>query len=434
VLDLVGQLVAKSLVQAETRGGAARYRLLETIRLYAHERLVETGEAATARDRHLAWYLRLVEGAAAGAGGAAYGFPPREGPGAVDVIEVMEGPGGEPDNLRAALAWALEHDPPAGLRLAVGLGWYWAVRHLLPDPGGWLDGLLARAPSPGDLRAQGLALATIVHRTCGALDAARARLGEARAYFTQAGDRLGLAQLDNQEGHLALAGGDSERAGALFRASLAVVRELAPPRAEDVLRNVGLAAIAQGDLAAAREACEESAALERARGARARFAGSRLGVVARLEGDLAHARTIFEDCLTRAPGAWNVGLIALGGLGDLARAEGDFEAARGYYDRLRALLEHRPAAERGLYLSHMGALAVAQGAPERGARLLGAVPPAALAFLRMALPDVAADHQAAAAAARAALGEPAVAAAWAAGRAMSLEEAVAYALEEGGDA
>ena len=62
VLDALGRLVDKSLIVAEERDGEARYRLLETIRQYAADRLTEAGEAAATRDRHLDWSLALVEG------------------------------------------------------------------------------------------------------------------------------------------------------------------------------------------------------------------------------------------------------------------------------------------------------------------------------------------------------------------------------------
>jgi non-specific serine/threonine protein kinase len=150
VLDLLGHLVDKSLVQAETRGGAARYRLLETIRLYGRERLLDAGEAAAGRDRHLAWCLRLAEGAAAATAAVA---PAARAAGAghwvTGDVETAWRLAGAHDNLRAAPEWARDRDPQAGLRLAVALGYAWALAHLLPDPGGWLDGLLARAPLPG---------------------------------------------------------------------------------------------------------------------------------------------------------------------------------------------------------------------------------------------------------------------------------------------
>src|SRR5437762_4970678 len=61
VLDLLTSLVDKSLVLYEAPGGIPRYRLLETVRQYARDRLLESGEAEALRDRHLAYFLTLAE-------------------------------------------------------------------------------------------------------------------------------------------------------------------------------------------------------------------------------------------------------------------------------------------------------------------------------------------------------------------------------------
>jgi predicted ATPase/DNA-binding NarL/FixJ family response regulator len=117
VLDALGRLVDKSLVVTEERDGDARYRLLETIRQYAADRLAEAGEAASARDRHLAWSLAFAES-----------MKP----------ELERDPDAwrtrlerDHDNLRAALDWGLAApDPGPGRRLAAELPWLWHLhRH-----------------------------------------------------------------------------------------------------------------------------------------------------------------------------------------------------------------------------------------------------------------------------------------------------------------
>jgi predicted ATPase/DNA-binding NarL/FixJ family response regulator len=117
VLDALGRLVDKSLVVAEERDGEARYRLLETIRQYAADRLVEADEAAATRDRHLAWYLAFAE--------ALEPEPQRD----LDAWRTrLER---EHDNLRAALDWGLAApDPERGRRLTATLPWLWHLhRH-----------------------------------------------------------------------------------------------------------------------------------------------------------------------------------------------------------------------------------------------------------------------------------------------------------------
>jgi predicted ATPase/DNA-binding NarL/FixJ family response regulator len=117
VLSALRRLVDKSLVIAEERDGEARYRLLETIREYAADRLVEAGEAAATRDRHLAWLLAFVE--------ALEPELQRDLDGWRTRLER------ERDNLRAALDWGLAApDPERGRRLAAGLPWLWHLhRH-----------------------------------------------------------------------------------------------------------------------------------------------------------------------------------------------------------------------------------------------------------------------------------------------------------------
>src|SRR5205823_10605603 len=115
VLDLLAQLISKSLVVREGASSESRYRLLEPIRQYGQERLAATGELAPLQERHARFYRELAE-----AGG-------RDGPvtGQAAWLEQLDR---EHDNLRAALRWLLERGGEAGLRLAGTLGWFWSIR------------------------------------------------------------------------------------------------------------------------------------------------------------------------------------------------------------------------------------------------------------------------------------------------------------------
>jgi predicted ATPase/DNA-binding CsgD family transcriptional regulator len=113
LLVRVGRLVDKSLVVADRDDGPARYRLLETIRQYAHDRLREAGEAAATRDRHLDCFLTLAEEAE----------PELVGPDQDAWVARLET---EHDNLRVALDWAFSSpDPRRGRRLAAALPLLW---------------------------------------------------------------------------------------------------------------------------------------------------------------------------------------------------------------------------------------------------------------------------------------------------------------------
>jgi predicted ATPase/class 3 adenylate cyclase len=137
MLEILAQLVDKSLVdpiagpKRETR-----YRMLETIRQYAQEKLVEAGQAEAVRQRHLMYYLDLAEKME----------PVIRGPGQRQIQERLEA---ELDNLRLALAWSLEGrgkpgwDPEPGLRLATALHWYWHHCSRHDEANRWLELLLS---------------------------------------------------------------------------------------------------------------------------------------------------------------------------------------------------------------------------------------------------------------------------------------------------
>src|SRR5262249_41114944 len=125
-------LADKSLVHACAGvGSAVRFGMLETIREYGLERLVECGEETDARARHAAYYLALAERAE----------PELTGPGQARWYARLDG---EYDNLRAVLAWACESGAvQTGLRIAVALWRYWDTRGHLREGRAWLERLLA---------------------------------------------------------------------------------------------------------------------------------------------------------------------------------------------------------------------------------------------------------------------------------------------------
>ena len=115
-LDGLGRLVDRSLVVVK-HADATRYGMLETIRQYANDRLIASGEAADRRNRHVARFRRLAADARAGV----------DGPEMVLWLGRIEA---DLDNLRAALDWAYETDVPVALEIYVALGAYWRSRSL----------------------------------------------------------------------------------------------------------------------------------------------------------------------------------------------------------------------------------------------------------------------------------------------------------------
>jgi predicted ATPase/DNA-binding SARP family transcriptional activator len=179
-LDLVDQLIAKSLVVAEPAAAGTRYRLLETIRQYAAGCLAETGEAGPARLRHAETFLRLAE-------------EERE----------LAALAREQDNFRAALDFTLSAGSPAGPRLAGALGGFWLARGLFQEARGWLERALAAGPADPRLQADLHRLLGAVLHAAGDLDQAQAALAQgvqvaAEAGLSSAQARIRVLQADIQ--------------------------------------------------------------------------------------------------------------------------------------------------------------------------------------------------------------------------------------------
>jgi DNA-binding CsgD family transcriptional regulator len=129
---MLALLIDKSLVTAESVGGATRYRLLETIRQYAQERLSESAEAIAVRDRHRDHYTAMAA--------------ELETPGDISLELLLDRAQTEIDNLRAAFAWSRENaDTDSALLLATSLQPLWLTRGGLKEGSDWLDSGLAEA-------------------------------------------------------------------------------------------------------------------------------------------------------------------------------------------------------------------------------------------------------------------------------------------------
>jgi len=132
-LDTIEHLVDKSLVIVEQLGDERlRYRLLETLRDYAAERLAEVGEEEAARERHFNYYVDLAE--------RAYARRIEDEAASLVLLEA------DHDNFRSALRWARTR-PRDLLRLASALGWFWHLRSYYREGRAWLEEALAAAPN-----------------------------------------------------------------------------------------------------------------------------------------------------------------------------------------------------------------------------------------------------------------------------------------------
>ncbi len=130
VLDLLALLVDKSLVLAESSSGRTRYRLLETVRQYALDKLGESGEADSVRGRHRDHYTAMTA--------------QLEAPGCAEYERLVTQAEIEIDNLRAAFAWSLEgQNIDAALRLASSLQPLWLMRGRVQEGLSWFNAALS---------------------------------------------------------------------------------------------------------------------------------------------------------------------------------------------------------------------------------------------------------------------------------------------------
>lgn len=354
VLDLLGRLVDKSLVLVEHRADRTRYRFLESVRQYAHERLTEAGEFSAACDRHLEWMRRF-----AAEGSSTLGTTDQS----VRMARLEE----EHENLLKALARCgeIEGGAAIALEMAGHLWLFWSVR-------GHHD--VGRRELRRVLDRPGAATRDLVH--CRVLYGA---------------------------GWLASLQGDTHAARPLLLESLAVAREIGDRRAlSRAITGLGVVAWQEEDYATARQCYEESVAINRESGNLRGLAAAlnNLGNVAYLEGDFERSIALAEEALalhrehqdrdSESGALLNItqALLRLGRLTDARRTCGESL-------RIASDLGARHLIACGLAAA--GYLARAAGDPERAARLIGAAE-AAWEELRYGLSKVdRAEHEAEAA-------------------------------------
>lgn len=290
VLDLLTSLVNKSLMAAETlQASEARYRMLETIRQYAQEKLAASADWEAAHDRYLACYVRLTEDVA----------PKLQEQYQQLWYNWIET---ENDNIRAALTWAVEHKRiEEGLRICTAIYYFWHMRARAREGRAWLERLLAQTDDTISLaaRVNGLTWLSVLAAFVGDTYASTARGEEAMALCEAAGEEgkpfLKIALIGAAQA--AQSAGDYETTYALGGRGVDLYRELG----EMAYVRTGL--VVQSQMAIALGKYDEAHAL--------------------LDEGLALARAAADTVL--------VGL-ALQALGDLARCEGRFVQASDYYE------------------------------------------------------------------------------------------------------
>jgi predicted ATPase/class 3 adenylate cyclase len=469
VLAGIAALVDQSLLRQEQAPDPGtedevRFRVLETIREFGQECLAQSGEAEAIRRQHALFFLTLAEA----------------------EREQEQRLVAERDNLRAALAWVLESgEAGLGFRFAEALieWWVWHTGSPAAEGRAYLARLLALLTSPSLQEARARTL-----DSAGSLASAQSDYGAARAFYEESlaiceelGQRDRVGSRHGKLGRVAKEQGDFERVRAHFEQSLRIAREVGDQ--DDVpylLSMMGQIARLQGDLAGADAYFQECLAVLRALGREGHyyaFSGTllELALMSHAQNDEQTVRALREELLALAPADRDARAHVCMHQGHLLLALGDYAGARCRYEEGLALrrqamstpyipwallevghaawlqgeaavtqahtrealalfqeLEHTP----GLLavLESLAGAALAQGQLAAAARLMGAA-----VSQREALRVYGPEHwppfrERIEAAMGAAALEQEYAGAWAAGRALSLEQAVAYALEEGANA
>lgn len=354
-VDLVGDLVARSLVVVDRTPAGARYRLLETIRQYARERLAETAdECASTRHHHADHYRDL----ALDAGHRLHG---------PDLDRLLDHLAAEHENLRAALAWFAAHGAAHGtgddeLRLAAALARYCHLRGRYRDGRQWLDDALARhsgeapaGPSP-DLAKALHSAAFLAFFECDYPDATA--YGERSLSAQRAsGDAVGVGRSLSMLASVDRERGDYDRSLARYREAADTYRAAGDDAGvADTLQMAGFTSWLTGDLPAARAHLDDALARFDVAGDPEGVASARvhLAAVACYAGEPARARWLAEDALARFRTlAFKEGIAWALNIAGLVEDRPDRAA-----DLLRAALDiHREVGDRWRAASVLEALA-----------------------------------------------------------------------------
>ncbi|GGW70452.1 hypothetical protein GCM10010503_54590 [Streptomyces lucensis JCM 4490] len=246
VLDLIGRLADKSLVVAEPKPDEVRYRLLETIRQYAADRLRAAGETAAVEAAHRRFYLGLAE--------ARDREPPTGVSGAASLeLEADYG------NLRAAWRSLLCHEPDRALRLAVALRSFWPERGRLAEGRRWLDDTLAAAPEPSPERARALMARAVLAIRLGDGSPLRDIAGQIVGVHRRRADPAALAHAHFQQAVLLWMRGAWDSAGAALDLARGLGREAGEPSVLAAAAHLdGVRAAGRGDGRVACAACRET--------------------------------------------------------------------------------------------------------------------------------------------------------------------------------
>jgi predicted ATPase/class 3 adenylate cyclase/Tfp pilus assembly protein PilF len=426
--DGISSLLDKSLLgQEEGPGGEPRFVMLETVHEFAREKLQGSGEAEQIKLAHAQYFLTLAEEA----------HPELLGANQLQWLEKLEA---EHDNMRAALSWALERkEAEVALRLGGALWWFWSVRGYYSEGRRWLEeGQAMEGRGSPESRAMALAGAGALASQQGDFDRAQEASEEGLELLEHEAREASEAKLCLLAGlgWVALQREEHGQAKQLFEEGLALSREMSDTWwLASSLLDLALVSNSRGDSERATELYEESMDLFRERGDKQNlaFCLNNLGMVAYSQGDLGRATQLTEEgvALFRELGARGDVAIGLYNLGWVALLQDDLgRAAELYRESLSLSWETGLNPLVQMALEGFACVAGAKGEAQRAARLWGAAQALHEAKGILRDTDFLAEANTRISAVRSGMGEKAWEEAWCKGRAMTLDEAVSYALEE----
>jgi predicted ATPase/DNA-binding XRE family transcriptional regulator len=463
VSEVMIQLAEKSLVIVEQGSGSARrYHLLETIRQYAHEKLIETSEHENIRTQHLRYFLALSEQAG----------PALKGPAQVEWLRRLHN---ERDNIRSALEWASETNVEAGLALPRNLGVRFWESFNLQEGVHWLTEALHKPGSqayPG-ARAKALYLQGFILVRLQQLDQARSAAEECLELYRACQDQRGeidglmvlaftiyisgnlmqameLAQqalaLAQSLGdpwreamllfHLSLYDSDFTRAFADSEQAISLFRQLKDWSSLALcLGSAGEIALRQGHIQLAEKYVTECLPLSRQLNFKAgSIKGLTIyGLIAFSRGECEQARASMQEsiAISQEIGNRNNYLWSRARLGYIIFHQGDMSEARAIFSETAQDFKNDHIEIGVVYtLEGLASLSVLAGNPDKATRLIGWADATRKKTGGLRPPIEQKDVDRDEAACRLTLGEAAFTHAYEAGRAMTLEQAVTYALEE----
>jgi predicted ATPase/DNA-binding SARP family transcriptional activator/Tfp pilus assembly protein PilF len=334
VLDLLAQLIDKSLVMTELQKGIIRYQFLETIRRYAADRLQKAGEVDEYSAKHAQYYLGLAQESYGKCWGREQGFW-------LDRLET------EHDNLRKAMEHLVDEDPTgeALLRMAGSLWRYWEVRGYINMGRYWITLALKVSPSASAYtRANALRGAGILARQQGDYVEAKALHEESLALFRELGPEYNLSvarQLDAL-GEIEQYYGNYDQATGLHQESMALQREIGDKEGVAAsLAHLGVIARERGRYDEAEELLQKSLKLNRELGDRLRISVdlNNLGLVAIRQCHYERALSYYDEAVQQYRDLNNkLGISeSLLNMGDVAKNRGDFRHSTVLHNECLAL-------------------------------------------------------------------------------------------------